>query len=101
MSFGKALRGELGAQLPQVNAQRIDGRNSRRYQRWRRGDGIVAHHTADFFDQIVFDRNIFGGAPAWHDDRQDGRRGFGDGETEGRENVGCLRLRNIFAELAG
>ena len=35
-----------------------------------RRDGIVADHAADLFHQIVFDRNVFGRAPARHRHRE-------------------------------
>jgi hypothetical protein len=38
-------------------------------------DGIVTHHAADFFHQVVLHRNVFGGAPGGHGHRKHAGRG--------------------------
>ena len=49
-------------------------------------DGIVTHHTAHFFHQIVLDGNILGGAPRRNGHAKKSRRRFAHSELQPFQN---------------
>ena len=66
-----------------------------------RRDVVVADHAADFFQQVVFDRDVFGGAPTGHGDRENARDVHGDFEVERFENLAHLVFGDFTPQLAG
>ena len=101
VDFGESLRGRHCAHLALIRTHGVIRRHDRFDQRRLRCDGIVAQHAAHFFQQVVFDGDIFGGAPAWNHDGEVSGSTVSDEEFEGLQDGADLVSSHRAAEFRG